>query len=201
MFDVSSHGRVAPKTKTINVNANLLSQRLAEREQIREWVRKRLMFIAVCVVVAFVVLPPLHRAQINAAAVSAQLKKQQAIVAKQLEALQAQQKDVKPVVDNEHLLNSVRKNSHEFLGHMLLFLDNVSPSISLSGLSATVGADGVELSTTADAVNYRAAQDFIEGCEHSPGVLGTYVKQMRNNTSVAEDGVSFDISQKVKVGQ
>ena len=111
VLDVSSHGRVAPKTKTINVNANLLSQRLAEREHIREWIRKRLIFIGLCIVVAVIALPPLHRAQRKALANAAQLKKKEAAIAQQVIDLQKQQDTVKPAVASEHLLSSIGKNS------------------------------------------------------------------------------------------
>ena len=199
MLDVSSHGRVAPKTKTINVNANLLSQRLAEREHIREWIRKRLIFIGLCIVVAVIALPPLHRVQRKALANAAQLKKKEAAIAQQVIDLQKQQDTVKPAVASEHLLSSIGKNSREFLGHVFLLLDNVSPAISLSTFKANMNSGMLELGTQADAINYQAAQVFVAECERTPRQQGTYVSSMRSNSEVGDEGVSFDFSQRVKL--
>jgi len=201
VLDASSHGRVAPKTKTINVNANLLSERLAERENVREWVRRRLVFAGISLVIACMVLPPLHRAQQRAFIVSQQLKKEEAALTKQIADLQDRQDKIKPALDNAEFLNYVHASSQRFLGHTFLFLDNVKPNnLALGSLKATVTGGTLELATTADAVNYRAAQDFVSECEKTPNVQGTFVSQMRSNTDVGDEGVTFDLSQKVKVG-
>jgi hypothetical protein len=201
VLDASTHGRVAPKTKSINVEANLLAQRLAEVATIREAAQKRLMTLGVAAFTALVLLPPVYRSQARAGATLHKMEGQEKVIAAQIAKLQKQQEQVKPVLEDEKVLSDVKKHSKEFLGQLILFLNTANPSVSLGSIKCSVSGGEMGFVTRAEAENYRIAAEFVSLNAKGPNTKETNLSSMKRNSLLWPDGVTFELSKKVKVGE
>lgn len=199
MSDVSLHGRVAPKSKSINVEANLLAERLQNRTRTREQMRKRFVSYFVGVTMVAIVLPPLHRLYEKTAArykVSIAADK---LLSTQLSALQKQQDSVKPVMQDKQTLDSLHRHAHEYLGHLTLFLNNVSPEVSLSNFTVQWKDKSMEFNIQAQSVSYKEAADFVALTGKSPNATQTTLSTMNSDATMGPDGVNFALDQLVTV--
>ena len=199
MSDVSLHGRVAPKSKSINVEANLLAERLQNRTRLREEMRKRFVTYFVGVTLVAIVLPPLHRfyektdAQYKVAIAGDNL------LSTKLSTVQKQQDSVKPVIQDKQTLDSLHRHAQEYLGHLTLFLNNVSPEVSLSTLSVQWKDKLMDFNIQAQSVSYKEAADFVALTGKSPNATQTTLSTMNSDTTMGPDGVNFGLEQQVSV--
>ncbi|HEY3779772.1 MAG TPA: hypothetical protein VGL56_01720 [Fimbriimonadaceae bacterium] len=199
MSDVSLHGRVAPKSKSINVEANLLAERLQNRTRLREQVRKRLVSYFVGITVVAIVLPPLHRMYIKTAAdYKAAISGDKLLTAK-LNGVQKQQDSVAPVLQDKKTLDSLHNHAREYLGRLILFFNNVSPEVSLSSLTVQWKEQKMDFNIQAQAISYKAAADFVSQTGKSPEAKQTTLSTMNSDTSMGPDGVNFGLDQLVSV--
>lgn len=202
MLDVSSYGRVAPKTKSINVNANLLSQRIAERARLHDSIRKRIALTLMIGICAILFLPPIYRAKNAAAEQLVRHQKQAATLAAQLKNIKDEQDKVGPTVQNAKLLAAIRKNRSEFLGQVLYFLNTSNPSVGLEFMKATASSGTLDISSRVTAIDYQSAANFVDANEHSPHSQGTSLNSLRaNQADPTGNGVTFEFAKKVKVGE
>jgi Tfp pilus assembly protein PilN len=199
MQDASLHGRVAPKSKSINVDANLLSERLEYRERLRSTAKNRLGVLAIGLGLAFLALPPLYHLERDADKRYAFLSGQEKIMKGRLDDLKKVQDSAKPIIEDKQILDSLHRHGNEFLGQLTLFLNNVDPALCLLNLSAQVQSNTIQITSQANAVSYKAASDFVSLAAKSPNCKETVISSMVSNNSFSKDGVVFDMQQKLTV--
>ena len=136
MLDASSYGRGAPKPKTINVQANLLAQRNAERERVRAASKRRLVSLLVVVGLASVVLPPSWGASDRVAKLADESAAKNATVHAELRDLQMRQQNLKPILDQMAVQERIRGNAKMMLGEMATLLNAANPQVAFSGVRA-----------------------------------------------------------------
>ncbi len=117
MQDASLHGRVAHKSKSINVDANLLSERLEYHARLRNSARKRILVLVIAFGLAFMVLPPLSAKELAAQRRHDFLSLQEAQMKKRLDDLKQAQASVQPLIEDEQIVAGLHRHGHEFWGN------------------------------------------------------------------------------------
>lgn len=199
MLDANLHGRVAHKSKSINVEANLLSQRNTEREKVRAAARRHMLLLGITAVVLAAGLPPVLRYKSGAARTYALLKKQETEVNGRIVAYQKAQDSAKPELQGAQVTAGARKYDQEFLGQVTLLLNAVTPNMTLTFFRANVDTSGFSINIQADATSFDAASDFISLAGKGPNVIDTQVSSERANPAVGPNGVTISLVKKLKV--
>jgi hypothetical protein len=197
VLDASLHGRAAPKTKTINVEANLLAERIAERERLREAIIKRIAAIATIVVVAGVSLPFLWKTQAGFAVQAAVAQKMEKGLQTKLAAIQQKQSTAEPVLANQAMAKKVHAQAESFLGQVTLFFNGASENMALTDVKAEVVAGELKISAKAEAENYTVAHEFVGSNSEGPKVKEVILISVRRSGQLAAEGVTLDMVKKV----
>jgi hypothetical protein len=195
------HGRAAPKSKSINVEANLLEERLVRRERVRTIARNRVGLLFVACGLAFLVLPPMYRMERAAAAKHSFMSIQEKHMQSRLAELKKVQDTAKPIIEDQQIIASLHRHAHEFLGQMSLFLDHVNPSLSLVSVSSKVDSASIEVDAQVQAISYKAAFDFVSLASKTPNSKEPIISSMNSNAALGKDAVTFDFQQKIGVTQ
>ena len=201
MLDASSHGRVAPKSKSINVEANLLSQRIEERTSIRSEIRKRLAIASIALLIVLIGFPPVYRFHSAETKAYKEVADRDKLLAAQLETLKKTQEQLQPILNDQNLFKSIKSHGNEVLGQLVLFLNNASPHLSLTSISTTVKDGKIEIAANAMATSYMVAADFIKESAKGPNSDGTELGTMGNNPVLGPEGVTFNLTKKIRVSK
>jgi len=200
--DASLHGRVAPKSKSINVEANLLEERLEYRERVRTTAKNRVGILLIGIGLSVLAIPPLYRADKAAQAHHAFLTIQEKQMVARLDELKKVQDTAKPIIQDQQIVASLHRHAHEFLGQMTLFFDDVNPSLSLQNVNGQVQSGTIKIMSQVEATSYKAAFDFVSLTAKSPNsVEPPIISSMNSSAALGKDGVTFDFQQKIKVTQ
>lgn len=199
MLDASSHGHVALKTKSINVEANLLSQRLEERRLIRDELRKRIAIAAIVVIALLAGFPPVYKFHSAQADRYRKAKAQDELLSARLANIQQQQQSLQPAIEDQQLVGSLKRHGNEVLGQLLLFLNHVNPRVALSSVSTAIKDGEIHINTSGVAIDYDAAAKFIAESANGPNSKGTILSTMGIDQSLGLDGVNFNFMKKIKV--
>ena len=200
MLDANSYGHAAPETKTINVEANLLSERLGEREKHIEAARRRLLLIFLTLIVGLAALPPLYRMEARAHKSAVAAKTRADEMGAVLTQVMHEEQGVRPKLATEELRIRVQKQTQELLGHMYLVMNAVTKSIVLGSLKAEVVSGDIKISGGADAESYGDARAFISTAGEGPNVQDMVLSSTRRSDALGNNGVAFDFIKRVKVG-
>lgn len=200
MLDVSSHGRAAPRTKSINVEANLLAERLAERERIRRSNLLNLLMLGAALASAAAVLPFLHNWESRESKAQATLQAQVSVLTRQLTDLQKQQENLKPQIADGQLTSKLTEEANLFVGQTTSFLNSATPESVFDSLKVGLNAGQIELVAKADAQNYSAVKEFFANAAKGYE-KGTVLISTRRSDLLGSDGINFDISRKVPLPQ
>jgi type II secretory pathway pseudopilin PulG len=199
VLDVNSLGRAAPEIKRIDVEANLLSERIEERERLADQIQKKLIALALVLVAGAATLPPLVRLHNRAAVVAAEAQKAQADLQAKLAATQQEQQSALPILEEQKLLQDAEANTRAFLGQVTLFFNQASPQIALGSVRADVTAGELKIQAKADAEQYAAARDFTAQSNRGPGTISAVLVAQRPSDVLHENGVYFELVKRAKV--
>ncbi len=198
MLDTSSLGRAQPRTKTINVEANLLSERTVERARIAEGSRKRLFCIGLVLTVLALIAPALYRLQ-GAAARRAQSAL--AVAGKldgQLAELERRAEDAQPKVDDDAIVQSLRSADQRFLSQCVSAMNSTTSGVAISGLRAEIAAGSMLVKVAADAESFEQAQAFLANIKESSRVKEAFLSSARASKILGENGFGFDLQASVE---
>lgn len=202
MFDASTAGRgPQPKTKTINVEANLMAQRLIERRQLQESTRRRMMLFLAVAFSAVFSLPALFTWMSTSVRVSGQTLDREADIRRRLLAIQQKAETARPAIQESQLLGVVRGRANTYLGRVAEFLNCVEPDMALKSMKVEVLAGNMKISAQAEAENYEAYKKFVSRCQEAVGKENVFPRSVKASSLLGDKGVVFDIEHKVQVGQ
>jgi hypothetical protein len=198
---VSSHGRVAPKTKTINVEVNLLAQRIAERDRLFTAAVRKLMLLGVAVVVSAVLLPTLFKLQSSAALEAKVAVSKKQALAGTLASLNSQQESAKPLIADKDLTDRLEVSSEIFRGHVTLLLNSATPDMAFQNLRAEANGTELKMTCKLDAETYPAVQAFVAAASKGPNVINAILLSQKRGQELGESSVSFDFVKRVKLSE
>ncbi|MCB8932593.1 MAG: hypothetical protein M9921_06750 [Fimbriimonadaceae bacterium] len=197
-MDTSSLGRAQRSTKTINVEANLLSERLTERARIAESSRNRLIGLGLSLALFLLAAPPLYRYQGAAtrAAHNAQAKADQS--AEQRAALEKKVEEAQPKLEESELMDRLQKQSNGVVDQLVGVLNAVPAGVALSGVKVDVMGGTLTFQCTAEAESFEQAQAFLANARSAPGSKDAFLSSARQSAQIAPTGVGFDLIKKVE---
>lgn len=201
MLGANSSGHGAPESRTINVEANLLAQRLAERDRLLEAVRRRLLLMGLTLVVGFAALPPLFRMQSSAALRAQKSYKRAQELGTAVSTLQKQVESLQPRFAMDDMRKKVAENCDLFLGNIAFVMNSVPTTIALSTFRAEAIGGELKISGLADAENYSAARSFISAAGESKGATDIVLASTRRSDALGPNAVAFDFVKRVKVSE
>lgn len=202
MFDANTAGRAAPpKSKTINVEANLMAQRLIERRALLESNRRRVLILSAIIFSAMLSLPALV-AWLSAATDAAQgAERRESQLRKRIADMKVKQDSARPVIQESQLLSVVGIRSNAYLGRLAQFLNCVETDMALSSLKVEVIAGQMKITSTAEAESYETYKKFVTRCQEAVGMDNVFPRSVKASSLLGPKGVVFDIEHKAKVGQ
>lgn len=201
MVEASSPGRVSPKIKSIDVDANLLSERITERERHLEALSRRGLAGFGVLVFAIVALPTSYGLQGKMAERAHAVATREADAAKRLADRKAVLAALQPKMQSTAMLATIRGYSGDFLKQFASFTNSANSRMVFSGVKAEVNGGQVRLSGRADAESYGAAREFVDRLAKLPQTKSAELKQWRQNDEFAEGGVAFEVERVAEVGK
>lgn len=197
-MDTTSLGRGSRSAKTINVQANLLSERLAERARVTESSRTRLIALGVGIALFSLCAPPLYRYQARAATAAGQAQAQAEQIQEQLAALQKKVEEAQPKLDESELLLRLRNQSNGLLGHLTELLNAAPAGVVLSGVKVEISGGTLGFQCSAEAEGFPQAQAFLANARSSPDSKDAFLSTARQSAQIGEQGIGFDLVKKVE---
>lgn len=192
-MEVSSPGRVQPKIKSIDVEANLLAERIAERERLLEALTRKALAALGVLIFALLVLPLVYRMQARVAGAAHAAALIEADVAKKLAARKAVLNAMLPKVEGTALVERVHSDSFSVLSLLSGFVDASNDRMVLSSLRGEVVGGDVKTVARADAESYSAAREFVDAIGRLPGTKSAVLKQWRQNEEFGAGAVNFEV--------
>lgn len=201
MFDASTAGRAQqPKSKTINVEANLMAQRLIERRTLVEANRRRVVILGSILFSSMLSLPAIFswmNAANNAAASAA---KREGQLLTRINEMKAKQDSARPVIQESQLLEVVENRSNTYLGRIAQFINCVEPDMALTAMKVEVVAGTMKITATSEAESYDVYKKFVSRCQEAVGMDNVFPRSVKASNILGSKGVVFDIEHKTKVG-
>lgn len=201
MVDVSSAGRGLPRSKTINVEANLLAERIGERQRLLDAMSRKSFWGVGILVFALMVLPSAYRVQESYAMKSSKLELQVAGLQREVADKQAIVDAAKPVVEDSRMVTDTRTFSKNLLDQLSVVLNAADADMVFSSVKVEILGGEMKLSGRADAKSYRVARGFIDRISQAKGTKAASLKQWRLNDQFGSNAVSFEIERTAEVGR
>jgi len=201
MVQANLHGRAQPKIKTIDVETNLLSERISERERLLDALTRRAIIGILVLCFAIIALPTAYRVQAKtterAAAASIAATKAEKLLADKRAILTSAQ----PVVQETEMLSTVRTYSGNLLGQVGRFLNSSTDKMVFSNIRIDVLGGDLKLTGRADAESYAVARDFVARLAKLPNAKQVTLKKWRQNSDFGAAGVTFEVEYSAGVGK
>jgi hypothetical protein len=195
---VSSSGHARHEHRSVNVEINLLTERLRERKRLTEQTRKWLLALAASSLISSLVVVGLVDWYQATKTSTTQLREKANELSEPAAALRAKAEVAGRQLDVNAMLESTSRNTDRFMRAMLSALNANPPTVALSKLHAEVIGGMMTISGTADAEALRDAQDLVLSLKQGQG--DAVLTSARRNDYLGAGGVGFEFILKTKVG-
>lgn len=201
MVDASSPGRALPKTRSINVEANLLAERIGERERVLEALSRRAFWGVGIMVFAMLVLPTAYRVQDRISDKADKVSAESALLQRQVANQQAILDTARPVVEDSKMIGDTRMFAQNVLRQLSVVINSADGDMVFSSLKIDVLGGEMKLGARADAKSYRVARDYIGRISKATGTKSAVLKQWRLSEQFGQNSVSFELERTAEVGR
>lgn len=201
MVDASSPGRALPKTRSINVEANLLAERIGERERVLEALSRRAFWGVGIFVFAMLVLPTAYRIQDRLSAKAGKLESESELLQRQVANQQAILDTARPVVEDSKMIGDTRMFAQNVLRQLSVVINSADGDMVFSSLKVDILGGEMKLGARADAKSYRVARDYIGRITKASGTKSAVLKQWRLSEQFGPNSVSFELERTAEVGR
>jgi hypothetical protein len=200
MLQGSLFGRAEGK-RTINVHANLLGERLGERQAIALQVRRRLLMIAVTGAIAGLSLPGLFNLRAANAAQEAASGRTLSALESQLASLAEARDAAAPRIERSVLISRLASQCRLVLGQIAVCLNAVPATVACSIVKAEVNGGDLTIKVAAEAESFDEAQRFAKAASAGPQVKSALILSSKHSDALSPNGVAFEFLKRVWVGQ
>ena len=201
MVEASSPGRVSPRIKSIDVEANLLGERIAERERLVDAMSRKAFAGLGILLFGLLVLPAAYRLQARMGKKALAAVEAEGVVARQLadrnEILKLQQ----PKLEDTQMLDTLHLYADNYFTQLTSLLNSASSGMVFASIKCEVLGGEMKIAAKADAESYSIARDFVAASGKSPKTKSATLKGWRRNEEFGAAGVSFDVEKTAEVGQ
>ncbi len=200
MLEASSPGRGLPKTKSINVEANILDGWLRERNRLVDRVTRRVLGIIIVLLIGCATLPKLWSMYSVAKGKDAVASKTLATIATRLNATQKASADAQPILDQDSMLQESRKKMELAVDHVLLILNAAPSNVAIASLKAEVMGGELTIQCKADAAGSDSGRAFVDEASKGPSTLSALQAFTRSSDVFGDKSIAFNFVKRVKVG-
>lgn len=199
MKDVSI-GNAAPKNRSINVDANLLGEWIAEQAKLRRAIVRYLAILGGTLVAGAVVVPTLWRATATASNQAHALQRGVAELDSQLSASDQAAKEAQPSIVVTAMCERTRRSFGRLAQELNVILRAGGSRTMLTGLRTEVQAGEIHLVAQAMAEDDGAADDFaLRAGDDKAKVAG--IVTSRPSAQLGLRGLSFEYVKRIGVDQ
>lgn len=196
----NSFGSAAPKSRSINVGANLLGEWLAEQSRLRRDVGRFATLLGGSLFVAALTLPVLLRNGNEAAGQVAELRGNAALMNSQLEVSERAQKAAQPALVVGALCARTRGSLDRLLGQMERVMNAGNSRMALSSVRLDVQSGEAHLVVQGDAEEDGAADAFARNVDEE-GAKVAAITNSRPSQVLGSQGMGFQYEKRIRVDQ
>lgn len=190
----------AETRRTIDVEANLLTERLSEHSRLVRVAHRKLLVIGLSMFVAGALLPSIYGLRAACAKAVAIHEAKAGNLAKTLSTLQADHAMSVPRIDEHELSRTMRLQATRLLGQLSLVLNSVPKNAACSSVKADVMAGEMTLVISADANGFEAMREFVLKASEGPNTTSAILVSTKRSEALGTGSVSFDFVKKARVG-
>lgn len=194
---MSLSGHARHEHRSVNVELNLLTERLRERKRLAEQTRRWLLALVIALFMGAVAVGGLLGWHQETRASTARLKERAYALAEPVAALGAKAEVAGRELDVSAMLKASSDNTDRFMGVLLSALNAIPPTVAISRLHAEVIGGTLTISGGADAEELRNAQELVLSLKQGPGEA--VLTSARRNDYLGPGGVGFEFILKTKV--
>lgn len=201
LSEASSSGHAAHKIKSIDVHANLLSQRLAEREMLGRSVRRKLLAILVALGISSAILPFLYTRALAISTKAGIAEQENTKLKSELAKVREAAKLVQPRIKSHEMVAKCRTYASAFFGQVVRLMNAPSGQVALTSLRADVIGGDVKLLVKADAEDFASAEEFLRQARAGGSPEDAGFTWTRRSDVLKKGGVSFELAKKATIGE
>lgn len=194
----SSFGSAAPKSRSINVGANLLGEWISERARQRQQVIRYGALLGASLLLAGLSVPPLWRAAGAAAHEASGLKQRVASLDEQLAIADKAQKAAHPGIVVKAMCDRTGGSFDRFMAQMNRVLGAGNSRMAFASVHGDVIAAQAHIVVQADAEDDGAADAFAQAAS-DPSASVDGIVTSRPSHLLAEQGVGFQYEKRIGV--
>jgi hypothetical protein len=185
--------------KSINLEANILSEWLGATAALRQRLKLRAVVLAAVICGGAVALPQLSGMSTAMAARAAGAQARNAQSAKVEAELDRRAKADQPRVQEAHMLADSRANLNTLLGNLTLVVNAVPTSVTFDTVRAEILDAELTITCKSQAENDAAGQLFVDGASKGPNVVYAVQASTMKSNVLAKNGVAFDFIKRVNL--
>lgn len=202
MIGTSSSGfGQQPKTRSLDLEANLLAERIQERQAVFAASKKALALILLLVFASVLILPYLAGKVATKRADYLKANKRALALAAQLQEAKAAKDAASQTLVFNNMLNETKARAETFCGRIILLLNLVPPNVALSTMKAEVLGGELQIRSVADAESLSGARSFVQQAANIPASKDSLLVSAKRNDTLADGGVGFEFIHRAQVGR
>jgi hypothetical protein len=199
MQEKNLHGRGQHRVKSINLEANILSEWTGSSTVLHQQIRVRVVALLASVAVAGVGLPSLRMAAISAEARAKIAAARNSVDAQAVSTLDQRSKAAEPFVQQSQRLKESRANLSALLGNVALVIDAVPTSVAFESVQVEVMDAQLTITCKSQAETSDAGQAFVAAASLGPNVAYAVQASTMKSETLGKDGVAFDFIKRVNL--
>ena len=195
---MSSSGSAPPKTRSINVGANLLAEWASDQVRLRAQATKLALGVAACVCVAASIVVALNRMHSGVRSDMHGLAAKLQALREEVRLAEAEKTVLEPKLAIHAMRERTRGYLERFLGEAYGVLAAGSRDMSFNGVRTEVHAAEIVVDARADAKDYSVVESFARRAGALPSKFSG-ISSTRPSDVLGPEGVAFNYLKRVKV--
>jgi hypothetical protein len=140
-----------------------------------------------------------HTARLQGESLAA-ASRQLAASEKELSALQTELGRAQPSIDEGEMLRTLQQQSQAYLGNVVLVLNGAPNGLAFSTVKSQVNSGVLAVQCQAEAESYSVIEEFLASASKGPSVKASVLAATRKSELLGPDGLNFEYTKKVQVG-
>jgi hypothetical protein len=195
MLDTSTAGRGLPKARSINVEANLLTERNQELASLQRQMSRKVMRLTVILTAGLGACTGLFFWLQESTDVQQTASRQAAEASTQLSALRDLKARTEPAMKQEDMRQLVNARADGYLKTLEGFFGNTRQNMMLESLKVELIAGNMKLTIRGLGENYDAYQGFVQRLQRTAGQKNVTPRSARRSTELGPDSMTFEVIQ------
>jgi cell division protein FtsB len=192
MIGTSTSGYAQHKNRSLDLEANLLAERIEEHERVYAVSKKRIITIVLILFISAFVLPYIHNSQVKAIQNAKSANAKVSALTKEFSTIQQNHVETTQQLAIQAMKDKALVRSRLFTGSLIQVLNNAPSSIALSGLRAEVIGGELQIRGAADAESLTAARSYIQSCGNHPSAIESLLVSAKRNDMLGTGGIQFE---------